>query len=276
MRKLTEKQLRTHVVNEFLKWEGYNETNGGHTKIINLYNSLSPLPSSYKMHSYDAWCQATIGALAKQLNLEDTLLPECSCNRAIALYQKAGCWEEDDSYVPSIGDLVYYDWQDSGTGDNMGVADHVGMVVSVTGKTSFTVLEGNYSNSVKKRTMKVNGKYIRGFALPDYKTAAKTYKTTITTSTTNTATKTSTTSSSAVKISNCTCELPRLKKGCIDEAVKVLQTILNYLGYNCGSVDGNFGSGTDSAVKKYQKAQSLDTDGIVGKDTWKALINGKK
>ena len=131
------------------------------------------------------------------------------------------------------------------------------MVVSVTGKTSFTVLEGNYSNSVKKRTMQVNGKYIRGFALPDYKTAAKTYKktvTTSTTSTTNTTTKTNTTNSSTVKISNCTCELPQLKKGCIDDAVKVLQIILNYLGYNCGSVDGNFGSGTDSAVKKYQKA----------------------
>ena len=43
--RLTEKQLREYVVNEFLKWEGYNKTNGGHTKIVNLYNSLSPLPS---------------------------------------------------------------------------------------------------------------------------------------------------------------------------------------------------------------------------------------
>ena len=225
------------------------------------------------MKNTDAWCQATIGALAKQLNLEKTLLPECSCNRAIALYQAAKCWKEDDSYVPSIGDLVYYDWQDSGVGDNTGVADHVGMVVSVTGKTSFTVLEGNYSNSVKKRTMQVNGRYIRGFALPDYKTAAKTYK--ITTSTTTSST-TSTSTTSALKITGCTCYLPQLKKGHVDDSVKVLQTILNYLGYSCGTVDGNFGSNTDSAVKKYQKAQGLSADGIVGKDTWKALAYGKK
>lgn len=271
---MTEKQLREYVVNEFLKWEGYNKTNGGHTKIVNLYNSLSPLPSSYKLKTTDAWCQATIGALAKQLNLEKTLLPECSCNRAIALYQKAKRWEENDAYVPSIGDLVYYDWQDSGVGDNKGVADHVGMVVSVAGKTSFAVLEGNYSNSVKKRIMKVNGRYIRGFALPDYKTAAKTYK--ITTSTnTNTSTNNKV-NTSKLKITGCSCYLPQLKKGHVDDAVKVLQTILNYLGYSCGTVDGNFGSNTDSAVKKYQKAQGLTADGIVGKDTWKALAYGKK
>lgn len=272
---MTEKQLREYVVSEFLKWEGYNKTNGGHKKIVSLYNSLNPLPSNYKILETDAWCQATIGALAKQLNLEKTLLPECSCNRAIALYQKANCWKEDDSYVPSIGDLVYYDWQDSGVGDNKGVADHVGMVVSVTGKTSFTVLEGNYSNSVKKRTMKVNGKYIRGFATPDYKTAAKTYK--ISTSTTGTTTSTtSKTSTTSLKITGCSCYLPQLKKGHIDDAVKVLQTILNYLGYSCGTVDGNFGSGTETAVKKYQTKQKLTADGIVGKDTWKALIYGKK
>ncbi len=147
------------------------------------------------------------------------------------------------------------------------------MVVSVTGKTSFIVLEGNYSNSVKRRTMKINGKYIRGFALPDYKTAAKIYK--ITTSTT-TNTTTSTSTASKLKITGCTCYMPQLKKGHVDDAVKVLQTILNYLGYSCGTVDGNFGSNTDSAVKKYQKAQGLTADGIVGKDTWKALAYGKK
>ena len=148
------------------------------------------------------------------------------------------------------------------------------MVVSVTGKTSFTVLEGNYSNSVKKRIMKVNGRYIRGFALPDYKTAAKTYK--ITTSTnTNTSTNKVTTSNK-LKITGCSCYLPQLKKGHVDDSVKVLQTILNYLGYNCGDIDGSFGSDTNTAVKKYQKAQGLSVDGIVGKDTWKALVYGKK
>ena len=272
---MTEKQLREYVVNEFLKWEGYNKTNGGHTKIVNLYNSLSPLPSGYSLKKSDAWCQATIGALAKQLKLEKILLPECSCNRAIALYKKAKRWEENDSYVPSIGDLVYYDWQDSGVGDNKGVADHVGMVVSVTGKTSFTVLEGNYSNSVKKRTMKVNDRYIRGFALPDYKTAAKTYKI-VTSTNTNTSTNNKVNTPNKVKITGCSCYLPQLKRGHVDDSVKVLQTILNYLGYNCGNVDGSFGLETDTAIKKYQKAQGLSADGVVGKDTWKALVYGKK
>ena len=149
------------------------------------------------------------------------------------------------------------------------------MVISVTGKTSFTVLEGNYSNSVKKRKMKVNGRYIRGFALPDYKTAAKTYKITASTNT-NTSTNNKVNTSNKLKITGCSCYLPQLKKGYVDDSVKVLQTILNYLGYNCGNADGIFGSDTDTAIKKYQKAQGLFADGIVGKDTWKALVYGKK
>ena len=43
------------------------------------------------------------------------------------------------------------------------------------------------------------------------------------------------------------------------------------LGYSCGSsgVDGDFGSGTEKAVKNFQKEHGLTADGIVGKDTWK-------
>ena len=104
---------------------------------------------------------------------------------------------------------------------------------------------------------------------------AKTYK--ITTSTnTNTSTNNKVNTSNKLKITGCSCYLPQLKKGHVDDSVKVLQTILNYLGYNCGTVDGIFGSDTDTAIKKYQKAQGLSADGIVGKDTWKALIYGKK
>lgn len=52
----------------------------------------------------------------------------------IDLYKKLNCWEENDAYVPSAGDVIMYDWQDSGAGDNTGAPDHVGIVVSVSGK----------------------------------------------------------------------------------------------------------------------------------------------
>lgn len=52
-----------------------------------------------------------------------------------------------------------------------------------------------------------------------------------------------------------------------------LQTELNYLGYNAGIVDGIFGSNTQSAVKAFQSAQTLSSDGIVGPITGKQLTS---
>jgi N-acetyl-anhydromuramyl-L-alanine amidase AmpD len=69
-------------------------------------------------------------------------------------------------------------------------------------------------------------------------------------------------------------ELNVLKKGAKGEQVKTLQRLLIAMGYNCGNagVDGDFGSSTDSAVRKYQKANKLTVDGCVGKGTWTSLL----
>lgn len=49
--------------------------------------------------------------------------------------------------------------------------------------------------------------------------------------------------------------------------VKTMQTKLNKVGYNCGTPDGKFGSGTDTAVRNFQKSRSLTVDGKAGKNT---------
>ena len=56
-----------------------------------------------------------------------------------------------------------------------------------------------------------------------------------------------------------------LKKGSKGEEVKVLQKALNI------TVDGDFGTKTETAVKEFQKSKGLVADGIVGKKTWEAL-----
>lgn len=63
-----------------------------------------------------------------------------------------------------------------------------------------------------------------------------------------------------------------LKNGSRGTQVKVLQFLLNELGYDCGEADGIFGSKTLSAVKAYQKAKSLTADGICGKNTWTKIL----
>lgn len=75
----------------------------------------------------------------------------------------------------------------------------------------------------------------------------------------------------------CTVELTMLKKGTKGNSVKALQTLLIGYGYSCGKsgADGDFGSGTLSAVKAYQKATGLTVDGVVGSATWGKLLGTK-
>ena len=65
---------------------------------------------------------------------------------------------------------------------------------------------------------------------------------------------------------------PICKKGAKGNITKLIQEKLNSLGYNCGAVDGIFGNGTKKAVIAFQKKHGLSADGIVGKNTWKALL----
>lgn len=64
-----------------------------------------------------------------------------------------------------------------------------------------------------------------------------------------------------------------LKKGFKGEPIKTLQAILTVKGYNCGDIDGSFGSNTERAVEAFQEAKGLEVDGSVGAKTWTALLN---
>lgn len=53
--------------------------------------------------------------------------------------------------------------------------------------------------------------------------------------------------------------------------VKTMQGKLNTAGYNCGTPDGKFGGGTDTAVRNFQRAKRLTVDGKAGKGTLQKL-----
>lgn len=71
-------------------------------------------------------------------------------------------------------------------------------------------------------------------------------------------------------------ELTMLRKGAKGAEVKTVQRLLIAMGYNLGGygADGDFGGKTEAAVRAYQGAKKLAVDGIVGKDTWNALLKG--
>lgn len=66
-----------------------------------------------------------------------------------------------------------------------------------------------------------------------------------------------------------------LEKGDSGSAVKTMQTMLIACGYSCGAsgADGDFGSGTDSGLRAFQKANGLTVDGKYGPKS-KAKLEG--
>ena len=160
---------RNEVVDLANSWVGRNEADGTHKYIIDIYNKYSPLPRNTKMQYNWAWCACTWSALAIKLGYTAIMPIEISCFYIIEAAKKMNIWQENDAYVPNIGDAILYDWDDSGSGNNKGNPDHIGTVVYVNRDSGYmVVVEGNYSNAVKKRTIMINGRFIRGFICPKY------------------------------------------------------------------------------------------------------------
>jgi peptidoglycan hydrolase-like protein with peptidoglycan-binding domain len=72
-----------------------------------------------------------------------------------------------------------------------------------------------------------------------------------------------------------TLSLPILRKGqqSGEPPVERLQFMLNFVkGVDDLDVDGTFGPKTEAAVRAFQQNENLSVDGIVGQQTWTALL----
>ena len=244
------------VVEQAKSWIGCKESDGSHKKIIDVYNSHTPLARGYKMKYTDAWCATFVSAVSIALGYTDIIPTECGCQKMIELFKKLGTWVENENRTPAPGEIIFYDWEDSGSGDDTGWSDHVGIVEAVDGNI-ITVIEGNYLNAVGRRKIAVNGKYIRGYGVPKYD--VEEVKKPVT----------------QPEVKAITIKLQELKKGSTGKQVEALQRILSTYGYSLGSnnpFDGKFGSKTDAAVRAFQSAKVPPADGVVGPKTWAALL----
>ena len=112
----TEAARRMSLVQTAQNWLGKNEADGSHREIIDLYNTLDPLPMDYEVLYTDSWCATFVSAAAMKAGLTDILPVECGCERQIGLLQQMGIWQERDTYFPQPGDLIYYAWDESHRG----------------------------------------------------------------------------------------------------------------------------------------------------------------
>lgn len=139
---------------------------------------------------------------------------------------------------PRYGAVVFFDW------DNDNIADHVGFVESYGGGT-VTTIEGNTSNAVKRRTRFPSD--ILGYGYPAY----------------------------GDKPVPPTASLPaQVSKGSKGTVVRKAQNALIKKGYKLPKwgADGDFGDETEGAVRKFQADHGLKVDGVVGDQTWGALL----
>lgn len=292
---MTAKERREKVCAQARAWLGKNEADGSFREIIDLYNRNRPA-QSYRMTYADPWCAAFVSAVGMAAGLGDVLYPHVNCEGMIAAYRTAGRWVEADDYPARPGDLIFYDWEDSGVGDNHGSADHVGIIVT-SNDYYFTVIEGNKSDAVGTRTLAHNSRFIRGFAVPDYEASGEDEATgedgraaeedspgggnvgAADKGGADVGPYGETEANSAFRIPNSALDsalvaLPVLRYGDVSEAVRAAQLLLYGRGVSCGpdGADGELGPNTLGAVRSFQRSRGLAADGAVGRDTWSALL----
>lgn len=237
------------VVAQAKVWLGKKESDGSFKEIIDTYNKHKPLARGYAVKYTDNWCATFVSAVAIKLGYTDIIPTECGCEKMIELFKAGGNWVEDESATPGIGWFLFYDWQDNGIGDNKGWSEHVGIIESVVNGI-ITVIEGNYSESVKRRTLSVNSKYIRGYGVPKYDKEQKTEK---------------------------KYTMEPLKKGSTGNDVTIFESIMKKMGYYKGKIDESFGDMCVAACNEFQKkypecGSNGKPDGHFGAKSWaKAL-----
>lgn len=262
------------VVEQAQAWIGLKESDKSHKTIVDIYNSQEKLPRDYPLKMTDSWCAAFVSAVAIELGYTDIIPTECSCPKMIELLKGIGSWVEDENRTPNPGDIVFYDWEDDGKGDCKGAANHVGICEKVS-NGKITVIEGNYSDSVKRRTLDVNGKYLRGYGVPKYDAEKQPDQ------------KVTVLDFQLAAIAD-GFKFPKAGAdgiwGSETEGVTkkaIVKKRLTYKYKNCTKlvqkvcgveVDGYCGKDTDKAIRTWQRLHGLEEDGAFGPACWKKLL----
>lgn len=184
-----------------------------------------------------SWCDMFVSWAAKKAGLQTVVGEFAYCPSHAAWFRRLGLLDKK----AAKGAIVFFDWDDDG------VADHVGVVEAVNSDGSLTTLEGNTSDRVARRTRFMRDVY--GFGHPAYLPTVPVYPGTL------------------------------LMLGSEGPAVKLAQKQLIKLGYPLAryGADGKFGVETVREVKAFQRVERsknprFEIDGQIGPVTWKALF----
>lgn len=162
------------------------------------------------------------------------------------------------------GDVFLYQFDDDA------MADHTGIFTGqYDAKGRYLVIEGNHNNRVE--IVSRTDAELWGAWRPAYKTEMEEDTSSGADENTPHQSAPSTVSPQGEARG---IDLPEVRYGDMGSTVKAMQILLMGYGYKLPryGADGEYGAETRTALKAFQKAKGLSTDGICGNDTWKALL----
>ena len=141
---------------------GVIEGSSKHHEIVNIYNTIKPLPFGYKVTYYDAWCATFVCAMAQKAGVIKYIYPTCSCPEMVNMYKKNKRFSKAMKNAVA-GNFIIYSFSKNG------VAEHVGIIEENNGGI-LKVIEGNRNDKVAYRTIKYNDSVVMGFCINNFPT----------------------------------------------------------------------------------------------------------
>ena len=150
----------TKIIETAKKYLGIRD----HSILVDYYNAycyqLVDSNRRYRMKYSDDWCMMFCSVIADIVGYSKDNFPyEVSVYYAVQKAREQGLYSTDQTTL-RLGDMVIYDW------GYRGGYNHVGFITEITG-SHLKVIEGNYSSTVKIRTVKRSSKALQGFILLD-------------------------------------------------------------------------------------------------------------
>ncbi len=123
----------------------------------------------YPFESRVEWCACFVSWCADQCGyLESGILPKfAGCVDGSNWFKGNGQWQ-DRNYEPQAGDIIFYDWENDGETDHVGIVEKCenGIVYTVEGNTSDTAHPNG--DVVAQHSFPVGSSSIYGYGTPAY------------------------------------------------------------------------------------------------------------
>ena len=141
---------RDEIVEIALSQKGYHEGPNNDTKYGEWYGLNN-----------EPWCAMFVSWCANQVGIPEDIIPKfAGCTTGFRQMTQMGITTKEH-IVPQKGDLIFFDW------DNSGDYDHVGIVTNADNDYVWTI-EGNHDDDVDTYVYPINAYYIAGYSKPKY------------------------------------------------------------------------------------------------------------